>query len=69
MCLSSSSLSCLKSLVSGGVDSTVCTALLNAALSPDQVIAVLIDNGFLRLNEREMVVESLQNLGLTLQGK
>ena len=41
-----------KSLVSGGVDSTVCTALLNAALSPDQVIAVLIDNGFLRLNER-----------------
>lgn len=65
----SSVLASLKSLVSGGVDSTVCTALLNAALSPDQVIAVLIDNGFLRLNEREMVVESLKNLGLTLQGQ
>lgn len=32
-------------LVSGGVDSTVCAALLTRALSPDQVFAVHIDNG------------------------
>lgn len=32
-------------LVSGGVDSTVCAALLTRALAPDQVYAVHIDNG------------------------
>ena len=38
-------LSLLQLLVSGGVDSTVCAALLRHALKPDQVIAVHIDNG------------------------
>ena len=38
-------------LLSGGVDSTVCTALLHKALGPDRVIAVHIDNGFMRKNE------------------
>lgn len=32
-------------LVSGGVDSTVCAALLTSALNPQQVHAVHIDNG------------------------
>lgn len=32
-------------LVSGGVDSTVCAALLTKALNPQQVHAVHIDNG------------------------
>lgn len=32
-------------LVSGGVDSTVCAALLTRALNPDQIHAVHIDNG------------------------
>lgn len=32
-------------LVSGGVDSTVCAALLRMALLPSQIIAVHIDNG------------------------
>lgn len=32
-------------LVSGGVDSSVCAALLRVALEPDQVIALHIDNG------------------------
>jgi GMP synthase (glutamine-hydrolysing) len=32
-------------LVSGGVDSTVCAALLRVALQPSQVMAVHIDNG------------------------
>lgn len=35
-------------LVSGGVDSTVCAALLHKALNKDQVITVHIDNGFMR---------------------
>lgn len=32
-------------LVSGGVDSTVCAALLTRALKPTQIHAVHIDNG------------------------
>ncbi|KAL7631627.1 UNVERIFIED_CONTAM: hypothetical protein RMT77_018070 [Armadillidium vulgare] len=54
-------------LVSGGVDSTVCAALLRKALTEDQVIAVHIDNGFLRKKEVQQVEESLQKLGLKLK--
>lgn len=32
-------------LVSGGVDSSVCAALLRRALHPSQIIAVHVDNG------------------------
>lgn len=53
-------------LVSGGVDSTVCAALLFKALSPEQVIAIHIDNGFMRKNESDAVYESLKNIGLKL---
>lgn len=42
-------------LVSGGVDSTVCAALLHKALRPDQIIAIHIDNGFMRKNETTKV--------------
>lgn len=42
-------------LVSGGVDSTVCAALLHKALRPDQIIAIHIDNGFMRKNETAKV--------------
>ncbi|XP_064384216.1 GMP synthase [glutamine-hydrolyzing]-like isoform X2 [Halichondria panicea] len=52
------------SLVSGGVDSAVCTALLNAALGPDRVIAVHIDNGFLRRQESVQVKSSLETVGI-----
>jgi GMP synthase (glutamine-hydrolysing) len=38
-------------LVSGGVDSSVCAALLNKALGPERVIALHIDNGFMRQDE------------------
>jgi GMP synthase (glutamine-hydrolysing) len=37
-------------LASGGVDSTVCAALLNEALPKKQVISLHIDNGFMRKN-------------------
>ena len=56
-------------LVSGGVDSSVCAALLHKALKEDQVIALHVDNGFMRKNESQKVVESLQALGLKLRGK
>lgn len=38
-------------LVSGGVDSTVCAALVAKAIGPERVIALHIDNGFMRQNE------------------
>ncbi|XP_043219698.1 GMP synthase [glutamine-hydrolyzing]-like isoform X2 [Amphibalanus amphitrite] len=54
-------------LVSGGVDSTVCAALLHKALSQDQVIAVHIDNGFMRKHESLQVEQSLRKIGLKLR--
>ncbi|KAG8185590.1 hypothetical protein JTE90_023289 [Oedothorax gibbosus] len=53
-------------LVSGGVDSTVCAALLNKALKDDQVIAIHIDNGFMRKKESAQVETSLKELGQKL---
>lgn len=54
-------------LVSGGVDSSVCAALLNKALGPDRVVALHIDNGFMRLDESTIVEKSLRQLGLPLK--
>uniref|UniRef100_A0A0N4ZQF9 GMP synthase (glutamine-hydrolyzing) n=1 Tax=Parastrongyloides trichosuri TaxID=131310 RepID=A0A0N4ZQF9_PARTI len=51
-------------MVSGGVDSTVCAALLNEALGHDRVVAVHIDHGFMRLNESKKVIKSLEDIGL-----
>ncbi|CAD6997005.1 GMP synthase [glutamine-hydrolyzing] [Ceratitis capitata] len=53
-------------LVSGGVDSTVCAALLRHALNPNQIIAVHIDNGFMRKGESEKVEKSLREIGINL---
>ncbi|XP_049703918.2 GMP synthase [glutamine-hydrolyzing] isoform X1 [Helicoverpa armigera] len=53
-------------LVSGGVDSTVCAALLRHALREDQVIALHIDNGFMRKNESAKVERCLRELGVRL---
>lgn len=55
------------SLVSGGVDSTVCTALLHKAIGHDRVIAVHIDNGFMRKDESLCVEESLRAIGVDLK--
>lgn len=54
-------------LLSGGVDSSVCAALLHKALKEDQVIAVHVDNGFMRKNESKKVEESLRALGLKVK--
>ena len=54
-------------LVSGGVDSAVCAALLREALQPEQIIAIHIDNGFMRLNESKKVVQALHDVGLEVK--
>jgi GMP synthase (glutamine-hydrolysing) len=46
-------------LCSGGVDSSVCAALLTRALPPEQVKLVSIDNGFLRQNESDEIRQTL----------
>ena len=38
------------------------------ALSRDQVVAVHVDNGFMRKNESRQVEESLKRLGVRLKG-
>ena len=50
-------------LVSGGVDSTVCFALLEKALGQDQVYGLHVDTGFMRKNEVEQVKSSLAQAG------
>ena len=44
--------------LSGGVDSSVVAALLSRAIG-DQLTCVFVDNGLLRLHEREQVIEML----------
>eukprot|EP00493_Phyllostaurus_siculus_P004368 UN04389 len=51
-------------LVSGGVDSSVCAALLRKALPTDQILAVHIDHGFMRHEESASVHKALSNVGL-----
>lgn len=46
--------------VSGGVDSTVCLAMLKEALKPEQIFPVFIDNGFMREGEVEQVRKDLK---------
>jgi GMP synthase (glutamine-hydrolysing) len=54
------------SAVSGGVDSSVATALVHRAVG-DQLVAVFVNNGLLRQGEESQVVRGLhQNLGVEL---
>uniref|UniRef100_A0A1I7THS9 GMP synthase (glutamine-hydrolyzing) n=1 Tax=Caenorhabditis tropicalis TaxID=1561998 RepID=A0A1I7THS9_9PELO len=53
-------------MVSGGVDSAVCAALLSRALGPNRVTAIHIDNGFMRHEESDAVEKSLAALNLPL---
>jgi len=50
-------------LVSGGVDSSVCFALLEKILGKKRVFGLHIDNGFMRLNESEKVKKDLAKAG------
>ncbi|MBR9707221.1 MAG: glutamine-hydrolyzing GMP synthase, partial [Candidatus Diapherotrites archaeon] len=50
-------------LVSGGVDSSVCAALLEKALGPENVIGLHVDNGLMRKSESSDVVEALREVG------
>ncbi|KHN71564.1 putative GMP synthase [glutamine-hydrolyzing] [Toxocara canis] len=54
-------------MVSGGVDSTVCAALMHKALGPEKVIAIHIDNGFMRYKESDRVIEALNKLNLSVK--
>jgi GMP synthase (glutamine-hydrolysing) len=48
---------------SGGVDSTVCAALVNKAIGK-QLIAVHVNTGYMRKNEPEQVQRMMKDLGL-----
>lgn len=50
--------------VSGGVDSTVAAVLLERALSPEQVTPVLVDNGLLRKDEAQRVLDRFKAMGV-----
>ncbi len=51
---------------SGGVDSTVCTALVNQAVG-DQLIAVHVDTGYMRKNESEHVKKMMTKMRLNFR--
>ena len=53
--------------LSGGVDSTVAAVLLNRAIG-HQLHCIFVDNGLLRKNEFEGVLESYKDMGLNVKG-
>lgn len=55
-------------LLSGGVDLIVCVVLLYKVLIKEQVIVVYIDNGFMRKNESQNVVQFFNKIGLNVKG-
>lgn len=52
--------------MSGGVDSSVLTVILLKALDPEQVVALHIDNGFMRLNESMEVKQTHSARGINV---
>ena len=53
--------------LSGGVDSSVASSLLNRAIGKN-LTCIFIDNGLLRKNEYETVMESYKDMGLNIVG-
>lgn len=51
---------------SGGVDSTVCTTLVNKAIC-NRLIAVHVDTGYMRKNEPENVKKMMKEMGLNFR--
>ncbi|TAN32702.1 glutamine-hydrolyzing GMP synthase [Patescibacteria group bacterium] len=54
-------------LVSGGVDSTVCFALLRKVLGEKRVFGLHIDSGLMRLDETKKIIAALKRLGDNLR--
>ncbi|MCB9033945.1 MAG: glutamine-hydrolyzing GMP synthase [Chitinophagales bacterium] len=53
--------------LSGGVDSSVAALLLNKAIG-NQLVCIFVNNGLLRYQEYETVLENYQSLGLNIIG-
>ncbi len=53
--------------LSGGVDSTVAAELIHRAIG-DRLFCIFVDNGLLRKNEYEEVLESYRHMGLNVKG-
>ena len=53
--------------LSGGVDSTVAATLIHKAIG-DNLFGIFVDNGLLRKNEFEQVLETYKKLGLNVTG-
>src|SRR5512136_479683 len=51
---------------SGGVDSSVCAALVNKAIGK-RLIAVHVNTGYMRKNESEQVTRMMEDLGLNFR--
>ncbi|PIN85636.1 MAG: glutamine-hydrolyzing GMP synthase [Candidatus Diapherotrites archaeon CG11_big_fil_rev_8_21_14_0_20_37_9] len=51
-------------LLSGGVDSTVCLALLDKAIGSERIHALHVDTGFMRKGESAFVKTELEKLGI-----
>jgi GMP synthase (glutamine-hydrolysing) len=53
--------------LSGGVDSTVAAMLVHKAIGPN-LYCIFVDNGVLRYNEFQSVLDSYQHMGLNIKG-
>jgi GMP synthase (glutamine-hydrolysing) len=53
--------------LSGGVDSTVAAVLINEAIG-ERLHCIFVDNGLLRKNEFQTVLDSYQHMGLNVKG-
>ncbi|MCB0507392.1 MAG: glutamine-hydrolyzing GMP synthase, partial [Bacteroidetes bacterium] len=53
--------------LSGGVDSSVAALLLHKSIG-NQLVCIFVNNGLLRYNEYESVLESYKHLGLNIKG-
>ena len=51
--------------LSGGVDSSVCAAIMHRAIGPD-LTCVFVDHGLMRKNEGDFVEETFRNMGANL---
>ncbi len=54
-------------LASGGIDSTVCLALLLKSLPKKQIHAFFIDTGLMRQNEPKLIQKSFEKMGFKLK--